>query len=67
MVGNELLHNESIRGMVCEACDACHAEMGILSSEPDRQMVMFYPECLIIIIIKKTKIISFTKMTLLSL
>ena len=41
MVGNESLHNESIPGMVCEACDACHAEMGILSSETDSQMVMF--------------------------
>ena len=40
MVGNELLHNDSIRGMVCEVCDACHAEMGILSSETDIQMVM---------------------------
>ena len=27
MVENELLHNESIPGMVCEACDACCAEM----------------------------------------
>ena len=41
MVGNELLDNESIRGMVCEACDAYHAEMGILSSEKESQMVMF--------------------------
>ena len=41
MVGNELLHNESIRGMVCEVCDVCHAEMGILSSETDIQIVMF--------------------------
>ena len=44
MVGNELLDNESIPGMACEACDACHAEMGILSSETGSQMVMFYPE-----------------------
>ena len=30
MIGNELLHSESIPGMVCEACDVGHAEMGIL-------------------------------------
>ena len=61
MVGNELLHNDSIRGMVCEACDAGHAEMGILSSETDSQWLCFslnyliydLSECLIIIIIKK--------------
>ena len=41
MVGNELVHNDSNPGMVCEACDACHAEMGTLSSEIDSQMVMF--------------------------
>ena len=37
MVGNELLHSESIPEMVCEACDAGHVEMGTLSSYKEMQ------------------------------
>ena len=38
MVGNELLHSESISGKVYEACDAGHAEMGTLERSTKTQM-----------------------------
>ena len=38
MVGNELLHSESIPRKVYEACDAGHAEMGTLERSTKTQM-----------------------------